>query len=290
MPVLEPETERLINASAEASRHRGLYLAAWRGLRGRRNEIAEKLSNGWEVLRQRGLCLRPETADLIYREIRKNPDRQLAEALRDEASAAKALAAHTASAGLFSSISPKYVLAHRTLTQTFSACSDRAAEVKSSTKIHLETLKRVAQIRASDNRKANERDARPLAPLVKRLADLDRALQAVEAGDESCVACLLRDDIERLVDVARLWSKMEAGEKLGDVEYARYHDARYEVTRAPPRPGIDPMDFLRAMASVARPGGPVYNGQWEEMPQGGPPPRPAARFAALTDDDNVRDR
>jgi hypothetical protein len=202
------------------------YAASWRRLRALRDGLAREIDS------RLADKLRVTDEDALYEDMRAAWRVRVGKAAAEAGEAAALLSAWDAAAGVVGKVLRR---AERGRLAAEAEERRREAEAMERETIHKESeFRSRAKTLARDNRRANEAAGRPLAPLKERLAGLGHAMDAIEAGDQSVIACLMRWDVDALVRIGHIWRRIKDYDgRVGESDWDYYCSAGRPRTPPP---------------------------------------------------------
>lgn len=145
-------------------------------------------------------------------------------------------------------------------------------------------LGRAASDLSSRNAHANDLMLKPTRPILDRISQIDLAMLAARSGDAATQDCLVRWDLDALVKITHIWSRLQQDGRVGEMDWAYY--LRAGRPEPSPLPGVE--DLLaelknRMKADSSRRGAEeavIVDGVWENVEMGDE--RPAKRQPPLS--------
>jgi hypothetical protein len=200
------------------SRARTDFAQAWRRLKAYRDGLAVEVAGRSSA----EMC---EDPDALFEGMMESLRSRAAASEREAAAAEAGLASHESNGGFLARMGQGWRARRAALAEDAASKRSASASLAAGLSSREDALWRRAVEKARENRAANVRAAKPWEPLRRRLAGIDLAISALDAGDTQVVACLQRWDLDAMVTVAGLWRKLRDYGRLSEVDYSFYLSA-----------------------------------------------------------------
>ena len=117
-----------------------------------------------------------------------------------------------------------------------------------------------AKIQLNKNIKDNNIKLKQIAPMKNRIDKIELTIKAIKNGCEKTKICLLRWDIEAMINVAQIWERLQIDHKVSIADTIYYQNAGIVKTAEDIM-----MEKIQAMEFMKKHPGVVTDAMWEEV-------------------------
>ena len=276
MDELTSQLEAIDAEEAAKRAAKTAFDAAWRRLKGLHEGLASEYAS-----RVGNKGRRTTDPRVLLHDMEMSATAAVDRMSKDAADAEKAFAEHAASAGPFSFLSGTHRARSRILGGKAASARDALGTAERDFSFRRNGFAARAETQARENSKANDVELSSYASLLRKVDAFAVAMKAIQAGNESSVACLVRNDLDALLFASSVWNRLRQDLPVTEAEYGLYLGAKHPpfVRPAFPSPPPDPESFSHPMDASATAmtsghfggdafgrSGPVVDAEWVDVP------------------------